>query len=74
MLFKGLNDAIYMLLYHPKVPQKNLIFKVISYLEDKLTKMVWWRWVGRRLVPVTKVDKCEPNLVISVVFLVGLGL
>ena len=61
-------------MYRPKVEQKNIVFKVISYLEDKLTKMVWWRWVGRRLVPETEVVKCEPNLVISVVFLVALGL
>ena len=63
-----------MLLYHPKVQQKNLIFKMISYLEYKIRKMVLWRWVGRRLIPVTEVVKCEPNLVISVVFLVALGL
>ena len=31
-------------------------------------------WVGRRLVPMTTVVKCEPNVVISVVFLVALGL
>ena len=53
---------------HCELQERCFTLEVISDLEFKIKKNVCRWWVGRRLVPMTTVVKCEPNVVISVVF------
>ena len=72
--FEAENNARSLIFHEFCILKTKKKVKLISLRGDYIKKSVWWRWVGWRLVSATEEFQCEPNLVISVVFLVALGL